>query len=83
MNPFLQKSCEKPKHVGTCCQGSVRSTDSLALDSSEVIYFMSGRVKMNFFTYPLNKHVRNFNAPYRTGLVDFPHPALQFNSPYR
>jgi hypothetical protein len=21
--------------------------------------------------------VRNFNAPHRTGLVDFPHPALQ------
>jgi hypothetical protein len=27
--------------------------------------------------------VRNFNAPHRTGLVDFPHPALRFNSPYR
>jgi len=24
----------------------------------------------------------NFNAPHRTGLVDFPHPALRFNSPY-
>ncbi len=27
--------------------------------------------------------MRNFNAPHRTGLVDFPHPALRFNSPYR
>ena len=24
--------------------------------------------------------VRSFNAPHRTGLVDFPHPALQSNS---
>jgi hypothetical protein len=22
-------------------------------------------------------HVKNFNVPHRTGLVDFPHPALQ------
>ena len=25
-------------------------------------------------------HVRNFNTPHGTGLVDFPHPALQLNS---
>jgi hypothetical protein len=24
--------------------------------------------------------MRSFNAPHRTGLVDFPHPALQSNS---
>ena len=28
-----------------------------------------------------NSNIRSFNAPHRTGLVDFPHPALQSNSP--
>ena len=35
----------------------------------------------NFSIYHIIKFlVKNFNAPHRTGLVVFPHPALQFSS---
>ena len=53
-----------------------------------IIWFLSFRFTLcSLFLRPFgcgvsqySNHVRNFNTPHRTGLVDFPHPALQINS---
>ncbi len=76
----------------SCCQGSVRSADLLALDSCEVIAFMTGHVKKNFITCPLKELKSMYNRYKKTsilfvllafisyGLIEIEHAVLCFGS---
>lgn len=61
---------------GYTIKGALNGKIGLELFNRE---FLSSRHVISSFI--LNS-VRSIHAPHRTGLVIFPHPALQFTSPY-